>query len=121
MDTGVVVVAMTAITFGIASPLMLVAAILWYKLKKTERLHEIALKLAENGQTVPPELFISPETPYSDFRRGVVLLTLGVALSLALSQIGAPWAFGLIPLFMGFGYLLVWKMEGSRHGGSTRS
>jgi hypothetical protein len=120
MNTGTVIIAMTAITFGIASPLMLVAAILWYKLKKTERLHEIALKLAEKGQTVPPELFISPETPYSDFRRGVVLLTLGIALSLALSQIGAPWAFGLIPLFMGLGYLLVWRMEGSRSGGNAR-
>ena len=23
-----------------------------------------------------------------------------------------PWGFGLIPLFMGIGYLVVWKLEG---------
>jgi Domain of unknown function (DUF6249) len=116
MDGGKVMIAMTAITFGIAAPIMMLVAILWYKLKQTERLHDIALKLAEKGQSVPPEIFRG-EMPYSDFRRGIVLLALGIALTIALVQLKAPWAFGLIPLFMGLGYLLVWKLDGGNKNG----
>jgi hypothetical protein len=119
MDGGKVMIAMTAITSGIASPIILLALILWYKLKRTERLHDIALKLAEKGQPVPPEIFRG-EMPYSDFRLGIVLLSLGIALTIALAQVNAPWAFGLIPLFMGLGYLLVWKLDGGGKRGGDR-
>jgi hypothetical protein len=102
---------LTAIVLGIGSPLIMIGLILWYKLKRNERVHQTALLLAEKGQPVPPEIFGSVRQADSDLRWGAVLTLFGLALTLAFSQVGLPWAFGLIPTFMGVGYLIVWMME----------
>lgn len=114
MQVGQTIVAMTAIILGIGTPLILAAMIMLYQARKTERIHDLALRLAEKGQPVPPEFLIGKPSPQSDLRRGLVLLGLGIGLSVCLWQIDVPWGFGLIPLFMGFGYLVVWKLEGGR-------
>jgi Domain of unknown function (DUF6249) len=103
---------------GIGSPIIMLGLILYYKLRRNDRVHETALQLAEKGHPVPPEIFGSARKSDSDLRWGVVLTLLGIALTLAFSQVGAPWAFGLIPTFMGVGYLIVWKIETGR---ATRS
>ena len=48
----------------------------------------------------------------------VVLVGLGIGLSICLAQIEVSWGFGLIPLFMGIGYLMVWQLE-TRHQGRS--
>jgi len=111
MDIGNSFIAFTAIVTAMGTPIILAGLILWYQLRKTRRLHETAIQLAEKGQPVSPEFFLGKQTPQSDLRRGVVLIGLGIGLSACLAQIEQPWGFGLIPLFMGMGYLLVWKLE----------
>ena len=111
MDFGITMVAGMAIILGIASPIALLGLVLWYKSRKTRMIHETALRLAEKGQAVPPELFMGADEPFSDLRRGVVLIALGLGLALFMYQMDKPCGVGLIPLFMGIGYLVVWKLE----------
>ncbi|HEX9390312.1 MAG TPA: DUF6249 domain-containing protein [Usitatibacteraceae bacterium] len=120
MDFGTSLIAIVATVAGMGVPVAIVAMVLWYKSRNTRLMHETAIRLAEKGQPVPPELFLSREEPYSDLRRGVVLTAVGIALCIALNQLGVAWTIGLIPLFMGLGYMLVWKLEsrGPRDGGT---
>ncbi len=111
MDFGTTMVAGMAIILGMGTPIALLGIFLWYKSRKTRMIHETALRLAEKGQPVPPELFMGAEEPFSDLRRGVVLIALGLGLALFMYQLDKPWGVGLIPLFMGAGYLVVWKLE----------
>ena len=117
MDSVKYVIPIVAIVCGTAMPVVLAALVLWYQLRKTQRVHDLALRLAEKGQPVPPELFSGTHTKQSDLRRGLVLVGLGMGLSICLAQLEAPWSIGMIPLFMGIGYLLVWKLES---GGAER-
>jgi hypothetical protein len=118
MDVHNSVVAIVAIVLGIGSPVILVGLILWYKARRARMAHDTAITLAEKGQPIPPELFMTREEPYSDLRRGLVLVGLGLALCIFMLQLDKPWSIGLIPLFMGVGYLIVWKMEGSKGKGT---
>ena len=119
MDGWEILVPLTAIVMGIGMPLILAAMVMVFQTRKTERLHEFALRLAEKGQPLPPEFLLGKASPYSDLRRGLVLVGLGIGLSVCLWQIGVPWGFGLIPLFMGIGYLMVWKLDHTESGGKT--
>lgn len=114
MDFGTSLVAISGVLFGIGGPLVLVGMILWYKARRTKMIHETALKMADKGLPVPPELFTEPEDEAMDLRRGLVLVGLGLALSAFMYEIGKPWSIGLIPLFMGIGFLVVWKMESGK-------
>ena len=116
MDNGHTIVAVLAITLGLGAPIALIGLLLWYKSRKTRLIHETALRLAEKGQPVPPELFMGKDEPFSDLRRGVVLIGLGIGLSLFMYQVNAPWSVGLIPFFMGAGYLIVWKLDVEKNG-----
>ena len=119
MDSGHTLIAGLAIVLGLGAPIVLIGLILWYKSRKTRLIHETALRLAEKGQAVPPELFMGAEVPFSDLRRGVVLVALGLGLGLFMFQMDKPWSVGLIPLFMGLGYLVVWKLEDKGRASAT--
>ena len=99
------------IFFGTLFPVVIVWLILRSRAERNRLVYETAVKLADKGQPVPPELFANLNQPTSDLRRGVVLVMFGAALSICLYEVGAPWTFGLIPLFMGAGYLIVWQYE----------
>lgn len=114
MDFGTTMVAGMSVILGIGAPIALVGLILWYKSHKTRMIHQTALQLAEKGQPVPPELFLGAQEPFSDLRRGVVLVALGLGLALFMYQMDKPWSLGLIPLFMGAGYLVVWKLDAGK-------
>jgi hypothetical protein len=116
-------------------PLLLVLAIVWYKMRKNRMLNETMLKLAEKG-VVPPgdaldaiagdsvraapasaALFerareVRKCTAWSDLRKGVVMGAFGLALSLySLLDDGSPNGFGLVLLFVGIGYVVLWWLE----------
>ncbi len=114
MDYGHTLIAGIAIVLGIGGPIALVGIILMYKSRRTRMIHETALLLAEKGQPVPPELFIGTDEPASDLRRGAVLIALGLGLAVFMYQLNAAWSVGFIPIFMGLGYLVVWKLETSK-------
>ena len=123
MDFGTTIVAAIGIILGVLMPVMLVGIILWYKARRNQLLHATALTLVEKGQPVPPELFVDQREPHSNLRRGVVLVMVGIGICLALYLYELKfWTFGIIPLFVGVGYLIVWKMEstGQNATGSTK-
>ena len=118
MDIGDNLIPIIAIMMGTGMPVVLAGLILWYQSRKTQQIHETAIRLAEKGQPVPPEFFLGKQAPESDLRRGLVLVGLGIGLLICLAQIEVSWGFGLIPLFTGIGYLMVWQLETKNQGRS---
>src|SRR2546423_13874387 len=114
------IVAITMLTiFG--APVLIVALIMYFGFSKSRATHRTIRMLAEKGQPIPAGL-LAPPTPAvrqrSDMRRGVVLAMIGVGVMLFLGAVndweGGVWSLGLIPFLIGAGYLIVWKLEGSK-------
>ena len=102
------------------APVMVVAAIMFFSYLKSRSLHRTVRTMVEKGQEVPAALFAPPPVvrARSDMRRGVVLLMIGIGLMIFFGAMndweGGAWSLGIIPFLIGAGYLLVWKMEGSK-------
>lgn len=125
------------------TPIVLLVGIIWYKLRKARLQNEAMLALAEKG-VVPPaqaaEALAAGASPasvapqvyqqaialrkravWSDLRKGVILSTLGLALSFyELTSAGGPSWIGLVLLFVGTGYVVLWWLEG-RHLDQAKS
>jgi len=122
-----------------ATPLLLIILIIWYKMRKARMLNETMVKLAERGVvpsaeamdalasgrsvgTVPPgpvttALYdrarsLQRQTAWSDLRKGVVLIALGLGFTFywMFNAASASWV-GLILLFLGIGYCVLWFFE----------
>ena len=106
------------------APVLIVAVILYFGFSKSRMQHKTIRMLVEKGQPVPAEL-LAPPTPAvrqrSDMRRGVIWTTLGAGVMLFLGAVNdwesGAWALGLIPFFIGLGFLVVWKLEGGKSSG----
>jgi hypothetical protein len=119
------------------TPIVLLVGIIWYKLRKARLQNEAMLRLAEKGvvppaqaaealaagaapATVAPQIYqqavtLRKRAVWSDLRKGVILSTLGLALSFyELTSGGGPSWIGLVLLFVGAGYVTLWWLEG-RH------
>ena len=112
-------VAMLAVILVFGTPIIIVIVILMHKARRTQRIHQTVVALAEKGLPIPPELFIdkpSADTT-SPLHKGVVLVAVGAGLTiffLSMADRHAPWGVGMIPLLIGVGYLIVWKLEGKK-------
>ena len=103
------------------APVLIVAVILYFGFSKSRMQHRTIRMLAEKGQPIPPA-FLAPPAPAirqrSDMRRGVVLTMVGIGAIIFLGAVndweGGAWSLGLIPLLIGAGYLIVWKLEGKK-------
>jgi hypothetical protein len=130
------VVSIVALVF--LSPVLAIALILWYRMRKARMLNETMLKLAEKGVVPPAEALgalagnasgaiaaapsaaplyeqakqIRRRAAWSDLRKGVLLggLGLGIALWGVLDD-GTPNGLGLVLLFVGIGYIVLWWFE----------
>ena len=117
METSVAVVAILGMLVSFGLPLALVALVLAHKQRKLRMSHETIARLAEKGLPVPPELIEPPARRTSaTLRGGMVLVALGLALAIFLTQVQGPWSIGLIPGLMGVALLIAWKIE-SKPGG----
>jgi len=123
------------------TPIILLVGIIWYKLRKTRLQNEAVLKLAERGvmpsaqavdavmagtppaQAVPPAIAAAvPQAVatrrravWSDLRKGVLLVAVGLALVLySITDAGEANWLGLVLLFVGAGYVALWWLE-DRH------
>lgn len=117
-------------------PLLIVVLLIWYKIRKTRMQNETMIKLAERGVVPPPEAIdtiaarvppgVAPsavplyeharqlrrQAAWSDLRKGVVLIAIGIAfLAYSLINEGNPGWVGLICLFLGLGYVVLWILE----------
>ena len=130
------VVSIVALVF--LSPVLAIALILWYRMRKARMLNETMLKLAEKGIVPPAEALgalagnpsaaiaaapsaaplyeqakqIRRRAAWSDLRKGVLLggVGLGIALWGVLDD-GSPNGLGLVLLFVGIGYIVLWWFE----------
>jgi len=116
------------------APVLAIALILWYRMRKARMLNETMLKLAEKGIVPPAEALgalggkpataatIAPyyeqakqirrRAAWSDLRKGVLMSGFGFALSLhsLLTSRGAN-VVGLVLLFVGLGFVVLWWFE----------
>jgi hypothetical protein len=91
----------------------------FFNYKKTKGRQLIINNLIEKGQEIPKELLMPQvKTSRSDLHKGIVLIGFGLSISIVLLSIKIPinihlWTLGLIPLFIGIGYLVSFKLEKS--------
>ncbi len=112
---------------GVCIPIVAIVGGLLYKWNREQMLHETIRQLAAKGQPIPPELLAgrtpragaapaSPAGPAA-LRSGVKLVAVGIGLAL-MFRVMQPndwlWAIGMIPLCLGLGYLVLWKLESPR-------
>jgi hypothetical protein len=129
-----------SVTLVFLVPLAVIVLLIWYKIRKNRMLNETMLKLAEKGVMPPTEAMtaLGAEVPpqaaspaagslyaqarairdnrqWSDLRKGVILSALGTGFSAySLLDSGEANGFGLILLFLGCGYIVLWFMEDRR-------
>ncbi len=121
-------------------PLLIIVLLIWYKLRKNRLANETMLKLAERGVILPSTAmdavasgtasslaaaaapasapayeqarFLRRRAVWSDLRKGVILCAVGLGLSFySILDNGTPSGAGLIVLFVGLGYCVLWFFE----------
>ncbi|MBK7471056.1 MAG: hypothetical protein IPI73_10970 [Betaproteobacteria bacterium] len=115
--SGLIAILAVILVFG--TPIIIVIAILVHKARRTQRIHQTVVALAEKGLPIPPDLFV--DRPAADntsaLQKGVVLVAVGAGLTiffLSTADRQGLWGIGMIPLLIGVGYLIVWKLEGRK-------
>ena len=133
------VVLIVAVIFLV--PVLLVALLIWYRLRKNRMLNETMIKLAERG-VVPPADALDALTSnrqaatmsaataattaplierakllrtgaaWSDLRKGVIMTAVGLGFTFYfVFEDGSPSWLGLVLLFVGIGYCVLWYFE----------
>jgi hypothetical protein len=151
--------ALAAMVLGIVfivflTPILIIALVIWYKVRKTRMQNETMLRLAEKGIVAPGEALhaigtgqsasvigataasaplaeqaraLRKQAAWSDLRKGVLMGTVGLALTFySLFDDRSPNWLGLVLLFVGIGYCVLWYFEdqqvtAARASGSTSS
>lgn len=109
------VTGLVAVIMAFALPAVIVMTITIFRLRQQRLQNEIIAKLAAAGQPIPPEMFKAMQRPRSNLNRGLVMLSVGLALMLAFYLTGNhAWPYALIPVFVGVARLLAWAVE-DRH------
>jgi hypothetical protein len=130
------VVAIVATIF--LAPVLAIGLILWYRLRKARMLNETMLRLAEKGVVPPAEALsalagnpagafaaapsaaplyeqakqIRRRAASSDLRKGVIMGGIGLGLTFfSILDDGTPNSVGLVLLFVGIGYMVLWWFE----------
>jgi multidrug efflux pump subunit AcrA (membrane-fusion protein) len=121
------------------TPLLIIGLIIWYKVRKNRMQNEMMLKLAEKGIVAPADAMqaigtgrvgplvsaaaasaplaeqarvLRKSAAWSDLRKGVLMGTVGFALTVyATFEDGSPSWIGLVLLFLGIGYVVLWYFE----------
>ena len=110
-----------AIVFG--CPVAIVAILLFYRYRKNVLLHRTLAAMIEKGTPIPPGLLADEKekkAPRSDLRRGVMLTAIGAGLAIFfLAQKEDAWGLGMIPLLIGAGYLIMWRLEQKKQNGQN--
>jgi len=98
----------------------------YFNYKKTKGRQLIINNLIEKGQEIPQELlFPQVKTSRSDLQKGIILISFGLSICIVLLSIKIPvnlnlWTLGLIPLFIGIGYLVSFKLNKSGRSNSGK-
>jgi hypothetical protein len=120
-------------------PLLIIVLLIWYKVRKTRMMNETMIKLAEKGVVPTAEAMqaldnnqvgsavtsgpataplyeqarlVRRRAAWSDLRKGVIMVALGFGLSAySMFDDATPNGLGLVLLFVGIGYCVLWFFE----------
>lgn len=109
-----------AVLMVFGMPIVIVLAVLRFRAQRQKSINDMVLKLADKGQPIPPELFLEPgRKRKSDVSSGLSLVGAGLGLMGFFWFAGAESAIGIgfIPLMIGVGQLIAWKIEQGRKDG----
>jgi len=135
------VVGIVAVIFF--APVLAIALILWYRMRKARLLNETMLKLAEKGVVPSADALdalaggkqaavvapyyeqarqVQRRAAWSDLRKGVLMSAFGLALSVySLLEDREPNGLGLVLLFVGLGFIVLWWFEERRFAAPHRA
>jgi hypothetical protein len=86
----------------------------YFNLKKAKARHEIIAKLIEKDREIPKELLAKPQKiRRSDLHKGIVYIAFGLSLCIVIFILRIHsnfWTIGLIPMFIGIGYVISFKL-----------
>ena len=89
----------------------------YFNLKKANARQQIITKLIEKDIDIPKELLAKPhKVGRSDLHKGVILITFGLSLCIVIFILRIHsnfWTIGLIPMFIGIGYIISSKLDQS--------
>ena len=89
----------------------------YFNLKKAKARQEIITKLIEKDIVIPKELLAKPKkTKRSDLHNGIVYIAFGLSLCIVIFVLRIHsnfWTIGLIPMFIGIGYVISFKLDHS--------
>lgn len=101
-----------------------VVAYFYWNHRNRVAIMETVQKAVQGGNTLTPELLdrlgAAADPRLRDLRRGIVLFFIGLAFLLATLFVDEPEivsgfrAFSMLPIMMGLGFLLVWKLTPDR-------
>ena len=107
------------IVFG--SFIVLMAIPYYFGMKKTRSMHALINSLVEKGHDIPKELIFPAKKKSqlrNDFQKGIILVTLGLSICLVMFFVKVEdnyWTIGLIPVFVGVGYMISHKFGASNN------
>ncbi len=138
-DPGLAVLVIGVVFIVFLTPILIIALVVWYKVRRGRMQNETMLKLAEKGivpsaetlqavgsrradaslaqaaSALPPAQqvrIIAKRAAWSDLRKGIVMGTIGLALAVhGVIDDGQPGWLGLVLLFVGLGYIALWYFE----------
>ena len=92
---------------------------------RRERIRQDTLRaMVEKGMEIPPGLVGARARRSSDLRNGLVLVGAGLGLSLTFALVrlngqsgSGLWSIGLVPMLMGAGYLVAWRVDAGNTSG----
>ena len=124
------------------TPLLIIALVIWYKVRRNRMLNETLVALAEKGVVPPADAVgaiaagrpaaalrggaasaplyeqaraIRKQAVWSDLRKGIIVGAVGLGFTFySMLDDGSPNFVGLILLFVGLGYIVLWYFE-DRH------
>ncbi|MHB8878679.1 MAG: DUF6249 domain-containing protein [Myxococcaceae bacterium] len=122
-DQNVPAVASIAVIGFFAACIFVVAAVLFTIYRTYRQRHDTLRLMVEKGVPIPPELIAPARRPANDLRRGLLLATGGVGLGVFLFAVAEPrgmWTLGLVPLLVGVGYLITWRLTAKAEAPAPR-
>ena len=121
VPAGAMVLGGMAILLIFGTPVMLVAAVLYWGYRKRRLAHDTINQYLASGKEIPEEVMqnlFKDTKPKNNLHKGMVMCGLGFGIFLCFAIIGSMEAasFGMIFLFIGLAQLLIWKLEKDGNG-----
>jgi hypothetical protein len=106
-------IGLIAVVLIFGTPIIIVLAAFRNRTNKQRMVNELALKLAEKGHAIPPELFAEAVREKSDLRRGIIWAAIGMGVVLfgAFDGDSDIMGIGFIPLMIGVGFAVAAWLE----------